>query len=326
MFLRILKNIIKKGLDFLYYYFFVIRNRNIDYFNYNKLAVNFPIFSMSNASGLIGNKCYGNLKAIKKALGKEFDKKCLIEHGLYFGEFVIKEECQIKGLRTIYTYGNYRLDALKKSGIKELESIKLVSVGPYILYARDFYNKAKKQKIKDKYGKILLVFPFHTSPELETSFDKKAFINEINNVKNIYNYDTVFTSLFWLDIVNDNYKIFKDEGYVVVCSGVRNDPYFLERQKDLINLSAMTMSNEIGTHIGYCIALNKPHYLYKQEVEIIKYNHKQNEHNDIRKQKVDIERKEFLQVFGTPEPFITVEQRLITEHYWGKPFLIRDSI
>lgn len=60
----------------------------------------------------------------------------------------------------------------------------------------------------------------------------------------------------------------KDKGYTIVCPGNRFDPRFLSYQRDMIELSGMTMSNDLGTHIGYIVALNGPHYMFKQKVEL----------------------------------------------------------
>ena len=40
----------------------------------------------------------------------------------------------------------------------------------------------------------------------------------------------------------------------------------MPRLKSIIKTSDITMANAIGTHLGYCIYLNKPHYLFKQSI------------------------------------------------------------
>ena len=79
------------------------------------------------------------------------------------------------------------------------------------------------------------------------------------------------------------------------------------------------MSNDIGTHIGYCIALSKPHYLYKQKIVI----------DNIcvpleaitRNRKISIERdKEYNSITRAFNKFsfeITKEQRTLVNYYWG---------
>lgn len=309
--------ILRKFKYFFVYNYFIARNRKLDYFDYNELAVNFPIFSTSSEPGIIGNKCFGNFKAIKRAVGNKFEPNCLIEHGLYFGEYVIKDECRIKGLKTIYTYGEYRLNALKNSDIQELKHIDIKLIGPYVKYAKNFKSEIELDLVKKKYGRILLVFPFHESPEFEIQFDIDAFISKIKDLS--VNYDSVFVSMFWLDIIKNNYKCYSDAGFTIVSSGHRSDPYFLQRQRDLIDLSDMTMSNEIGTHIGYCISLGKPHYMFNQSVNITDILNKTNDNFDESYWKIyNKERETFYNAFSTTEPKITQEQIKLVEYYWGK--------
>lgn len=132
-------------------------------------------------------------------------------------------------------------------------------------------------------------------------------------------YDSIFVSMYWVDIVNGKHKIYMDKGYTIVCSGNRFDPRFLSRQRDLIELSDMTMSNDLGTHVGYSVALNRPHYMFKQKVEL------NLEHEDAKivtdlqniQSDFDKERNEIQQVFGEYRQEITEEQRKIVAYYWG---------
>ena len=66
-------------------------------------------------------------------------------------------------------------------------------------------------------------------------------------------YDTVLISMIGYDIQQGFDKKYRNKGYRIVSSGTRNDPYFLNRQRDLMELADMTISNNIGTHIGYSI-------------------------------------------------------------------------
>lgn len=251
---------------FFIYYFFVIRNRYIDYFNFKQLAIDFPVFSVNNETGIIGNKCYGNYWAVRRALGRNFDRHCMIEHGVYFGKYVIEEDCLLHDISTIYTYSNYRKDCILSHFYGQFRK-KVIELGPYIQYVDNFNSERKRSKIKKVYGKILLVFPSHASPEEFIKYNIKEFLDVIEEIAKDYN--SVFISMFWLDIVRGNHLVFQERGFTIVCSGVRNDPYFLNRQRDLIELADMSISNDIGTHIGYCICLGTPHYLLPQKKESV---------------------------------------------------------
>lgn len=310
-------SVFKSGVVYYFYYF---RNKNVSYFDYKQLSKAFPIFSVSKNPGVIGNKCYGNLWAVKKALSKSFNENCVIEHGLYFGEYVLLNDLKLKRPDVIYTYGNYRKKVLENCNHPLLKHVRIETVGPYINYVSNFKKRDKLEKIKNKYGKILLVFPTHSSPEIDLNYDEINFVNKIKKI--CKNYDTVFISLFWLDILKNKHIFYENLGYKVVTAGTRNDPRFLNRLKDLIEISSMTMSNDIGTHIGYCISLNKPHYYYYQNIEtkILQSNVSS---IDLKRQFiVEKEKKIFDNVFSSQKAEITDEQIKLIEYYWGKQIVI----
>jgi hypothetical protein len=305
---------IKKLRDFIIYYSYCMATARFDYFHYSLMKYCIPIFSISDENGIMGNKCYGNNKVLKNYFKKRFDRNCMIEHGVYFGRVVLADECTIKNVKTIYTYSQYRIDCINEYFKGKLNK-KVIAVGPYIMYANNFKNKESLQKIKRQYGKILLVFPSHQSPECNLKFDDNALLSEIDTVARWY--DSVFISLFWLDIKKGFDKLYKQKGYTVVCSGSRSDPCFLSREKDLIQLADMSMSNDVGTHIGYCIALGTPHYLFKQKILV---EFKDNNHNRALEYSNIIRQKEYEEIFGafnSSKPIITNRQRKIVEKYWG---------
>lgn len=132
-------------------------------------------------------------------------------------------------------------------------------------------------------------------------------------------YDSIFVSMYWVDIVNGKHKIYKDKGYTIVCSGNRFDPRFLSRQKDLIELSDMTMSNDLGTHVGYSVALNRPHYMFKQKVELNLVKEDAKIVAELRKTRSDFDNEHDLiqKAFGEYRQVITEEQRKLVAFYWG---------
>ena len=311
-----IKNAIRTVKYFFSYYFYIIKTRNVDYFHYKKLAVSCGVVSWSMKPGILGNKCYGNWKAVKKAVGSTYNKHSMIEHGIYFGERILYSECEMPEISTIYTYSPYRVNVLKKYYNGTLNK-EVISVGPYIKYSSNFHGEKTLKRIKLKYGKILLVFPSHPDPTNNTLYDFEEFIREIDRISE--EFDSVFVSMFWVDIKYGKHKFYEEKGYIIVCSGNRFDPKFLSRQKDLIELSDMTMSNDMGTHIGYCISLNRPHYLFEQKVNFDFTNENQIIINDMKNTEATRinEYKKMLKTFGTYNVNITDEQRKIVKYYWG---------
>jgi hypothetical protein len=302
-------------INFFIYYYFVFKNRKIDYFNYNKLIQNFPIFSFSNEPGIIGNKCYGNHIAVSNALKDINLNTTSIEHGLYFGKYVIKSESNSNSIDTIVTFSEYRKDALLNSGIINKN---IITIGPYIKYINYFKSINDLNIIKKNLRKTLLVFPLHNSDEVEKNYDQNDFINEIFRLKEKHDFNTILISMYWLDIKNKKHLIYQKFGFTIVTAGNRSDPFFLSRLKDLIYLCDMTISNDLGTHVGYCICLNKPHYIYRQYIKINDKIKKVTDNFDSLFYTTYFKEIElFLNLFSSDELRISNEQKSIVKYYWG---------
>jgi hypothetical protein len=198
-------------------------------------------------------------------------------------------------------------------------NLKILPVGPYILGAAFFHTIQVRQTIKKKFGKILLVFPVHSLASVQAQYDRKLFIDEIIRIRP--NFQSVFICLHYLDIVNNKYQDFLDFGFTIVTAGKPEDLKFLSRLKELIYLSDMTMSNNIGTHIGYSICMGKPHYLSYQQIdysisEKLTKSPKENFSYEILK-KWEIS-SDFVRIFGSFSWDISNDQIDICQKYWGE--------
>jgi len=294
------------------------QRRSVDYFHPEKFNYELPLYAFPYLPGLLGNKCYGNIQAIKNATGEAFHKHCMIEHGLYFAEFVIKDECTMPCIDTIYTYSDYRKKAILKE-LGEKFDKEIITVGPYIQYADYFKTKEELLRLKKQLGKVLLVFPTHSFGDKDDLYNFDQFSQCIDEMAK--DYDTILISMIGYDLQRGFDKQYRDKGYRIVSSGTRNDLYFLNRQRDLMELADMTISNNIGTHIGYSICLGTPHYIFDQEIIEIKKTasaHASDHLQEIR----DREYAEIKSVFNSRESVITPEQIAMVKKYWG-PFKIK---
>lgn len=291
----------------------------IDYFHYKLLSFyEHPFKTKSKLPGVMGNECYGNLWAIKNATKDKFHEHCMIEHGIQFSGALIENECNMPCIDTIYTFSEFRkkviLDHFGDSFRKEI-----FPIGPYILYVDNFKSSRKLKKLKGKLGKVLLVLPSHSTLGYKMEYDETAFLHEVDKISK--DYDTVLVSLFWADIRYGRDKMYLKKGYKVVCSGTRSDRWFLSRQKDLFELADFSMSNEVGTHVGYLIALGCPHYIFKQKmIELHEYS---NEETDYYSNDKDFNL--IRDAFSSKKPVITEEQKKIVDHYWGLSSVITEN-
>lgn len=178
----------------------------------------------------------------------------LFEHGVILTEFA-------EGAFRIHEYlpsivsSKYRLNILKnKKNFKGAYAI-----GPYVHYAEPLLNKEQFKIEKERLGKTLLVFPSHSSNVFSAKFDFEGFCNKIEEYAK--DFDTVRVCVYYQDIRMNKHEFYQKKGFEVITAGHANDNYFMPRLRSIIELSDMTMSNDIGSHLGYCVYLNKPHFI-----------------------------------------------------------------
>ncbi len=289
------------------------RYKNTDYFHYQELC---SFHKLPDFSPYQFNVGYGNAQAIETLLGHKIDYyNDYLEHGLWYSENigVLNWILELKKIGTIYTYSQFRKqiveNALKEGGY----SNKVVAVGPYIRGAENFHTKEELKALKKKLGKVLLVLPMHSYPGVDNSYDTDSFLNEIERIKP--QFDTVLVCLAYKDVQRGAYEHFKKKGYTLVSNGCPGDPHFLSRQRDLMELSDLTMSNGMGTHIGYSISLNRPHYFFYQKIESKVANPTAAELRELQcREELALKMSE---LFGKMSFEITGEQVEIIKKYWG---------
>lgn len=208
------------------------------------------------------NDCYGAATVLKKYAGisNEVRFNFVMEHGSY----MIKNYAYVRDIihnAPIVTFGEARKKMLEQEWNKTA-----YAVGPYIAYAEDYYSKEKFGEIKSKYGRVLLVFPSHSTDMAVAEYSFKDLVSEIDRVKREKGFDTIMICLHWMDIAREVEKEYIKAGYQVVCAGRGEDELFLSRLKAIINLSDGVMMNDVGTSLAYALYLRKPCYIYKQDV------------------------------------------------------------
>jgi hypothetical protein len=301
--------------QYLFYKYYCLVRSRISFFDYKNFNFEIPLYSKYNNIGHYGNRCYGNYYAIKNKLKEKFIEDSIIEHGIYFGENVLIDDYKDRLPKAIYTYGEYRFNVLKANKI--LSNLQVIKVGPYIKYAKSFYSPVELKNIKAEQGKTLTIFPVHGSSDSNPSYVPEDFIDSIKF--HSVDFDTILVCLYWVDIVNGLHnKFLLIDKVKIVCAGTRNDPYFLGRLKNIIELSDMTMTNAIGTHLGYCVSLNKPLFYYNSNV---KWDNSKDLHDVYNKQYYSVffnENNLFLNEFGDFSTVLNSNQINLVKYFWGE--------
>ena len=309
------------------YYKDRIKYRNISPFDieaYNKKG---RFWDGTVGSHIFMNLIYGNYKAINDQKASHFHfLSDYAEHGIVFSEspgtIQTIPPSKINKIKNIYTFSDRRCkiirNYLETTYPNICNKIKLHAIGPYILHVNSFYNEKELNSIKNKLGKTLIVFPVHSLFNVEVSYDWNSFIQDIKNAGKEFN--SIIICLHFIDVINGKAPLYEKQGFKVVTAGYSNDPLFINRLKSIIEISDMTMSNALGTHIGYSIALNRPHYFCGQNIshnctdKNVSYQANYEEIENNEKKRIT---QTFIDLFGKISFHITEEQKDIVKKYWG---------
>lgn len=266
---------------------------------------------------VIDNNLYGYASYLKKYAGIKHDLKAYMEHGLFLGGIVHPDQYHWHFPRII-TMSKRRQEILKAK-IPHKESI---AIGPYIHYAPSLLAESEMASLKSKLGKTLLVYPFHSMKNVKAGFNDHDLIKEIKRVAKDFN--SVLISLYYLDALDQNkLSAYESEGFRIVTAGHRYDRHFIARQRSHIELSDHTMSNGMGTQTGFCVYMQKPHYIFQQQIEQKASNQREQKRfaaggsAGTVKEKVAQERAFFSHLFADLRPDISAQQLEATADFWG---------
>lgn len=261
-----------------------------------------------------GNSFYGAGAAMREYAGFPFPIKACIEHGLYLGDYVNPVECGDSGLPAVVTFGPSRVRHIREKSNKPV-----LAVGPYIAYVNGYLNGEETERAKRVVGKTLLSFPSHSIDYVEKVFDVSNYIDHLKARKLAEGFDTVLVSLYFSDLLRGAAEPYEREGFTVVTCGYREDSHFLRRLRTLICLADKTSSNSMGTHIGYCAFLEKPHHVYKQTYKTVGATCMDTE-NGLSASVDDAfmeESSEITEAFSDQTGVITKRQLEVCKKYWG---------
>ena len=175
-----------------------------------------------------------------------------VEHGLIFPAQQFTDTL-FTARPSLVTFGRYRYEILRSKVRKPV-----FMVGPYIAYAEPYYDKEKRNKLKKKNGRTLQVLPAHGTDESGVTRAQDSDIAKVRMLAK--DYQTVIVNAFWWNINDPIIKKFAAEGYHISSAGFRDDVRFLSRLRTLIELADLVVGDDVGTHVGYTLALGVPYH------------------------------------------------------------------
>ena len=201
------------------------------------------------------NDTYGHAHVLKKYanIKQEYQIKGVLEHPVMLFDQIYEGEISYP-LPAHFTMSKYRFPYLR-----QLTNKALFAIGPSIHYAMPLFSEQEIEEIKKALGKTLLVFIPHSAMQIIVSADHQKIISHIKEIEK--EFDNILICLGWKEVLLDVDKIYRAEGYTCVTAGHSFDLNFLPRLKSLILISSHTMSFGFGTHVGFCIHLNRPHWI-----------------------------------------------------------------
>lgn len=227
------------------------KRKKMNLFDYENLAKPIPFCPIEEIKD---SNYYGHIHALKEYSGLS-EIAWSIEHGLYYGNYIpLASKC--KTIKKILTFSDNRANVL--SSLKKPITI----IGPYVHYATPLLDESEIALLKTQLGKTLLFFPLHSTFEDENvyKYEVNKTVRELLKIKQDNHIDTVIVNMYYYDLLNsDIARLYEEVGFKISCAGHLFDLNFINRLKTLILISDVTYSNSVGTHVGYCVYLGKPH-------------------------------------------------------------------
>lgn len=284
---------------------FAFTKRVAWYFKYDKETYRFFV---KNQVFVNSNHYYGHEFWLKNYCGYSDKIYAIIEHGVYFGDnrslVCPKEEWD---LGSVITYGDSRIKLLE-----ELHpNMNVYAIGPRIHYAetdKEYYKELYNQI--DHTGKVLTLFPAHSLAAEKSKYDSVLFLKQAEELAEKIEAKTIMVSLHPSDYLHHLDLDFNNRKVIFVGGG--NKPYqFLPRLRAIFELSDLTFSNSLGTHVGYSLYMGTPHVMNLDSNKNVRPN-----------EVFEREQREFAAVFNGDYPMaITNEQRALCDKYFGYSYI-----
>lgn len=280
--------------------------------NFLALAEDIPILTTNEL--YIHNDFYYNALILKKFAGINEDDyiRAAMEHAPYIADDYFWQ-CDVDApFNSIIVSSNYRKEVLSKVCDKDV-----LVVGPYLAYTEGLLSKQEIEKERKRLGRNLLVFPMHSTHWIDVDYNIDNFITKIKALGK--DFDSIRICMYWKDIQRGSYKPYQKAGFEIVCAGHIYEQNFIPRLKSIIQIADFTMSNQVGSQVGFSVYLNKPHYLIEDEFEHT--DHLEALKSDTADRKIKGENGKNMEAiysaFSVFSDTITDSQREIVDKFWG---------
>lgn len=198
-----------------------------------------------------GSHYYGHDIVVKRYAGLPLvgnKLPLIIEHGLQFAPLT-SYSTPMPGIRAYLCMGPGRANCLAS----QFSGQQAIAIGPMINYAHNLTDQQSILKLRAKLGPVLLVILAHGWEGIKRKNAMDECVRLVQQVQSMEGYQTVFYLRHWAD----PQCIDLPHSWRIVCNGHRLNPFFLDSLKTLFTISDGMVTNIIGTHLGYALALKK---------------------------------------------------------------------
>ena len=183
------------------------------------------------------NNYYSNFEVLQ-ALGIKSDN-IYMEHGLYLGNY-FSQNLIGSHVKEIITMSDFRVNIAGNNGFEA------IPIGPYIHYINSIHGRI----VSEDYALAILSHA-STKQRTEVNIEIEDYLIKIQK--------RIQKRIVVLIHPNDSVLLKSQfRNLLITTCGLRNDPDYLRRLKNLISNSSLIITDDIGTHIGYTVYLNKP--------------------------------------------------------------------
>lgn len=188
-----------------------------------------------------------------------------------------------------------------------------ITIPPLVWYRKHYKIE------KDKNAKGTIAFPSHSTPEIDSSFDVKKYIEELKSLPE--DMQPVCVCLHMHDINKGQHKIFLENNIPVYTAGNAFDKRYGKRFYDILKRFKYSCSNLVGSYTFYSVEMRIPFSLFGDKCKYYNKTDKNLPLGEYKFCETDIyKRQEYL--FGGINKEISTEQKEFVDHFVNSPLAI----
>jgi hypothetical protein len=140
-----------------------------------------------------------------------------------------------------------------------LHGTSAIAIGAPILYARALAAPEPAAVRR------LVYFDAHSSDYATARYDVEATSARLTELRS--EFDEVIVCLYWRDVLLGRAELYRSHGLRCVTAGHMFDPQFLFRLVEIISSATIVLTDRLGSHLLYALALDRPVWLEHSAVE-----------------------------------------------------------